>query len=325
MAGPRLLIMVLALLVAAGGCAAPAVPADRPADGAAPVTVQNCGVTTIYPEPPKSILAMNVTAVETMIMLGAGDRLIGRQTETDDPRPVPEAAAAFDRLEVLGKANLSGEKIADLGPELVVAGWDLFDEDEGRSRDQLRGYGIDTFGFTEYCAGGFAGFETLEKDLRDLGAILGQSDRAEKLITDLRGRLEQARSGLDGVQPVRTFYYDSGTDAPYTPGGPGVLSFIADQAKAPSVINDGQRPFVTASWEQVADQQPEVIVILDYPYSGTVADKIKILEANPVMATTPAVRQRRYVTLGLYDTFEGVRIPGAVEHLAEAVHGKRPR
>ncbi|GAB3763840.1 ABC transporter substrate-binding protein [Microlunatus parietis] len=282
-------------------------------------------MTTTYPEPPKSILAMNVTAVETMIMLGAGDRLIGRQTETDDPRPVPEAAADFDRLEVLGKANLSGERIADLGPELVVAGWDLFDEDEGRSRDQLLGYGINTFGFTEYCAGGFAGFETLEKDLRDLGAILGTPDRAEALIADLRERLDRSRSVLDGVRPLRTFYYDSGTDGPYTPGGPGVLSFIADQAKAPSVISGGERPFITASWEQVADQQPEVIVILDYPYSGTVADKIKILEANPLMASTPAVRQRRYVTLGLYDTFEGVRIPRTVEYLAEAVHGKQPR
>jgi iron complex transport system substrate-binding protein len=325
MARPRLLIMVMAMVVIAAGCAAPAAPAGPATGSAGAVTVENCGVRTTYRESPKSILAMNVTAVETMIMLGAGDRLIGRQTETDDPRPVPEAAAEFDRLEVLGRANLSGEKIADLGPELVVAGWDLFDEDEGRSRDQLRGYGIDTFGFTEYCAGGFAGFETLEKDLRDLGAILGAPDRAEALIADLRGRLDRARSALDGVQPLRTFYYDSGTDGPYTPGGPGVLSFIAEQAKAPSVITGGERPFVTASWEQVADQQPEVIVILDYPYSGTVADKIKILEANPLMASTPAVRQRRYVTLGLYDTFEGVRIPRAVEHLAEAVHGKQPR
>lgn len=313
--------LAVSWLMIVAGCAAPGSGAAEATGGPGAVTVQNCGVSMTYPAPPKSIFAMNVTVVETMILLGAGDRLVGRQAEIDDPRPVPEAAAEYDALPVVGKANLSGEAIAELAPELVVTGWDLFDEDEGRSREQLLGYGINSFGFTEYCDEGFTGFETLEKDLTDLGAILGEPERARSLSTRLRTELDQIDQDLAAIEPVRTFYYDSGTDGPYSPGGPGVLSYLAERAKAPSVITGGNAPFITASWEQVGEQQPEVIVILDYPYAGTVQDKIKILEANPIMATTPAVKNKRYVTLGLYDTFEGVRLSKAVRAIAEGVHG----
>ena len=47
-------------------------PADR-----FPLTIENCGVSTTYPEPPRRVVTMNQAATELMLELGLQDRLVG--------------------------------------------------------------------------------------------------------------------------------------------------------------------------------------------------------------------------------------------------------
>ncbi len=288
---------------------------------AQPVSITNCDRPATFDVPPQRIVSMNDHVTETLIQMGVGDRIVGMgYGEKDDP--LPEVADQFKAIPSLAAEYPTFEQIRDLDPDLVVGGMrSAFDDKNGLGRDRLEENGIQTFLFSEYCTAGFSDIDVLRTDFTQLGDILGVSDAAEKLTTSITDRLDAVRERLDaaGVEPTPTFFYDSGEDQPFTVGGVGIGNLIGDYARAQNITPEGPKPYFTTSWEVVGERAPEAIVVLDY--GDTNADgKIAYLKSQPIMATTPAIRNNRIVVVPLDDFFESSRLATSVEAIARGLH-----
>ncbi|MEE2061025.1 ABC transporter substrate-binding protein [Rhodococcus artemisiae] len=288
---------------------------------AEPVTITNCERTATFDTPPQRIISMNDHVTETLIQMGVGDRIVGMgYGEQSDP--LPETAEQFAEIPSLAKEYPTSEQVLDLEPDLIVGGMrSAFDEKNGFARDSLEAAGIGTFLFSEYCGAGFPDIGLLENDFAQLGSILGAEDEAAALTERITSELDTVRDRVDAadVQPVRTFFYDSGEAAPLSVGGVGIGNLIGEYAGAENVTSEGPKPYFETSWEVVGERQPEAIVVLDYG-STSADDKIEFLKNHPIMMTTPAVQNDRFIVVPLDDFFESSRMATSATTIARGLH-----
>lgn len=288
---------------------------------AEPVTITNCDRETTYDAPPQRIITMNDHVTETLIQMGAGDRIVGMgYGESDDV--LPEVADQFHAIPSLAEEYPTWEQIIDLEPDMVVGGMrSAFDEKEGRSRDALEAEGISTFLFSEYCGEGFPDLGMLETDYAQLGEVLGVEDGARELTEQITGGLTEIREALDdaGISGTPTFFYDSGEDVPMTIGGVGIGQLVGEYAGADNIFVEGEKPYVKTTWEILGERQPEAIVVLDYGATSA-DDKIAYLKAQPIMSTTPAIREDRIIVVPLSDFFESSRMVTSAQSIASELY-----
>ncbi|WP_182348500.1 ABC transporter substrate-binding protein [Tomitella gaofuii] len=308
------------------GCSRGSDDGDTSAAGSAttafvqPVSVQNCGRTETFDAPPQRIITLNGHVTETLIALGAGDRIVG--SAYPDSPPAPEIADAYNAIPQLSERFPTAEQVLDQNPDLVVGGMtSAFADKDGRGRDALEAAGIATFLFSEYCGDGFTGLDVLRNDFTQLGQVLGTPEQAKETVDGIVSSLDSIRDRIDasGAAPVRTFFYDSGTDQPTTIGTRGVGSVIAEYAGARNITPDSPKPYFPTSWETVGERAPEAIVVFDYG-DQTAQQKIDFLKNQPIMATTPAVQNDRFVVVPLADMFESPRMVRAADTIARGLH-----
>lgn len=283
-----------------------------------PVTVQNCGVTTVYESPPERAVTLNQHATEVLLALGLEDRMAGTAYLDDAIRP--EYRDAYRDIPVLAKTYPSLERLLTADPDFVYGGYtSAFDPSAGRSRERLAELGIHTYLNREQCADGPVTMDTLAAEITTVGRIFGVPERAEKLVSDMRRRIDQIRARVGAAPEVPVFVYDSGQRAPLTAGGAGIGNTMITLAGGRNVFADVPDSFAEVSWEQVVARQPHVIVIYDYG-DTSVERKKRFLLSQPTLADVPAIRERNFAVLPLSSVVLGVRVPGAVEHLARVLH-----
>ncbi|WP_235686897.1 ABC transporter substrate-binding protein [Tomitella gaofuii] len=291
---------------------------------AEPVTIENCGRTETFDAPPQRIVSMNRHVTETLIQLGVGNRIVG-MAQDDQKSPLPEVVDQLAKIPSLSEGYPPAEKVLDLQPDFVVAGMSsAFSDKSGLSREALESHGIRTFLFSEYCGEGFSDIGVLEDDFTDLGRVLGVVPAAQALIERIVGGLGAVRDRLDaaGVQPVRTFFYDMGEEQPTTIGSAGIGNLIAQYTRAENIAPDQPKPFYRTTWEIVGDRAPDAVVVDNFDMIGT-ADgdrKIDFLKNQPIMQTTPALRNDRFVMVPLSNMFESTRMVMAAETIARGLH-----
>ncbi|MCO1578260.1 ABC transporter substrate-binding protein [Crossiella sp. SN42] len=310
-------VCALTLLIPACGnpAAAPSAPAAQ--------EIGNCGRTQKFDGPPKRILSLNQHATEILVALGVTDRIVG--TAFPDTPDVPaEIAADYAKVKTIAEKYPSAEQLLGAEPDLVVGGYaSAFAEKDGRGREALEAKGIRTFLLSENCPDATASISTYTEDLTALGRALGVTDRAAKLVEQTTKAVEEVTAKVAAANrpAVPVFFYDSGEQAPFTVGGRGLGNDLARRAGGRNIFADVAKVFGDASWEQVAERAPEVIVLVDYlGDNGGVDAKRRFLAAHPLASGTPAMRNKRLVTLTLPDLIEGIRLPAALRTLAAGVH-----
>ena len=289
---------------------------------AEPVTITNCEREATFEAPPQRIITMNHHVTETLVQMGVGDRIIGRAYVDRDSEVLPEVADEVEAIPGLADEYPTWEQIIDLEPDMVVGGMSsAFNEKEGRGRDALEAEGISTFLFSEYCGEGFPDLGMLETDFDQLGRVLGVEEQADALTDRIVGGIEDVRLALDeaGVQSTPTFFYDSGEDVPMTIGGVGIGQLVGEAAGADNIFTEGEKPYVKTTWEILGERQPEAVVVLDYGATSA-ADKIAHLKQQPIMSTTPAVREDRFVVIPLDDLFQSSRMVTSAQTIARELY-----
>ncbi|MGB4137876.1 MAG: putative F420-0 ABC transporter substrate-binding protein [Microbacterium sp.] len=321
----RTLALALVLLAApalascsAGAAVPPSAPPSTNATTTAPVSIDNCGTEiTVGSTPPQRIVTVKSQALELLLALGAGDRIVG-SAFSDGPLPHDLAAAGAD-IPVLSDKLPSKETVLALEPDLVFAGWESNFSVEGvGERDALQKLGITTYVAPAACKEKAympnpLTFDQVFAGFTEAGELVGEQDAAARLVAAQRAQLKAIVPDTHGLTAV---WYSSGKDQPFVGAGIGAPEMIMSAAGLKNAFADVADSWTSTSWELVADANPDVIVLVDSAWNSA-AQKIALLKANPVTAELDAVVHERFIVVDFPATEAGVRNVDAVESLVK--------
>ena len=298
-----------------------ATPAPAPTATPEPagVTIDNCGVETVYDAVPQRVVATDTSALEVLVALGLQDHVIGYFGGTPD-RLQPQHQARAALVERLGGSfpYPSLEAVLAPGPDLVFSYG--FNESAGLTGPNLRDSDVHSFSFTEACPG-FTGDVTLEvmfEDVRAVAQIFEVEDRGEELIASWERQIAEVAAAVPAGEPVRVFYFDSGEEAPFTALSGSVMSDIISRAGGKNILSDVSGTWGTVEWEAVVDGDPELIIFVDYGFGGPDANRA-FLESNPALSGMPAVVNGQYMALTFLQSVPGPQNLDGLIKVATAV------
>ena len=315
---PRILAIPLLLTVLLAACApAPAAspgstdgpslsPSAAPSElSAYPVTLtDDAGRSVTIAAEPERIVSLAPSNTEIVCALDACDRLVGVTNFDDFPAEVAEV-----RDVVIG-AQVDTEAVVAADPDLVLAAGNELTPSPVIA--QLRDLGLTVM--TLYP-------ETLDDVYEGIGLVGAALDRgadAADLVGGMRERAANVEAAVAGGGRPRTFY-EVGVfeNTIFTAGGGSFLASLVDLAGGEPIVGD---PFGTISLEALVVADPELIVLGDASYDGTItADSVAV---RPGWAELTAVREGNVIEFAddLVVTRPGPRVVAGLEALARAIH-----
>ena len=268
------IILALVGLVSACSPAAPIIPASQTVQAFADITAADVPteepmVTTIQVTddlgneitlagPARVIISISPSLTEILYGVGAGDRLVGRDSNSQFP---VDAIAAVD----LGGMwdGIPVEDLLALEPDLILAG-EIYAAD---AIQELRDLGL-----VVYWQKNPADFEGLFDNIRDIAVLTGTEEIAENLVQSLSERVLMLDEKLTAVDESPLVFYEldaSDPANPYTPGGSTFISYIISQAKGVNLGDSLAGEWVQISSEELIKQNPDFILLADALYGIT--------------------------------------------------------
>lgn len=301
----------------AGGDDSAAGESGHAGDAAFPREVDNCGFDVTVASPPQRIVTIKSTSTEMVLALGLGERIVATAF-SDGPLPA-ELSFPGQAPPVLSDKAPSAEAVLAVEPDFVFAGWEsnLTAETAGERAD-LADLGVSTYVAPPACQEADyqpdpLTFEHIFDFIAETGTLLGAPDQARELIAAQRDELATITPSSAGMTAL---WYSSGSDIPFVGGGIGAPQLLMDTAGLRNINADVDQTWASVSWEAIADQDPDVIVLVDSEWNSA-AHKIDVLTANPMTAAMTAVQESRYLTIPFPASEAGVRSVGAAAALAE--------
>lgn len=260
--------------------------------------------------PYRRIVSLSPSITETLFALGLGDRVVG---VTRYCRWPPEAQ---QRTVVGGYLDPNYEAILALRPDLVIL--------RGEKDEFVQGFR--TLGL-EVLAVRHQSVADILSAIEAIGRTCGAAAQADRLLADLRARLDRLRGKTAGLPRPRVLLVVEralgvGTiqDA-YVAGADGFLNDMLNLAGAQNACPKTAVGVPVVSAEGVMQMNPDVIVELMSPERAGGRSHAELLADWRPLATVAAVRAGR---LHVVDD-EGILVPGPrfyrlAERLARLVH-----
>lgn len=310
------------LLAGCGGQVAQqpeAQPAQEAVSTYAPVTIENCGLTITYEQPPQRAVAMAQHATEVMLTLGLQDHMAGT-AYLEDPI-LPDLADAYQQIPVLSDTYPSREVFLGVEPDFLYAGWvSAFRDEVAGPREALLDLNINSYLAHANCLESKATIEDVFTDFLNIGKIFGVSERAEAYVAEKRERLAEIHAVTQGADAkVKVFVFDSGDEAPYTAAGTGIVNALLEEAGGVNIFADVEGGFATVNWETVIERDPDVIVLHHASWS-TAEEKIEYLKDTEALAALRAVQEERFVIVEFTATQPGPRSIDVIEDLFQGFY-----
>tara|TARA_B110000091_G_scaffold178571_1_gene194404 strand:- start:1044 stop:1979 length:936 start_codon:yes stop_codon:yes gene_type:complete len=288
----------------------------------AETSVQSCNRTVTFAAPPERAISNDVNLTEMMLVLGLTDRMVGYTGINGWNKLDAEMREGVAALPELSERYPSKEVLVGADADFFFAGWNYGMKVGGEvTPETLEPFGIQVYELTESCTHimdkGRASIEDMYIDLMNLGRIFDVEDRAAALVDGYRADLAAFTDDLETGEPPRVFVYDSGEDAPFTAGLYAMPTAMIGAAGGTNIMDGFEKSWGTVTWEAVVEQNPEVIVIINYG-EVTAEQKRDFMMSNPAFAGIDAVRNDRFVTLEYVEATPGPRNIQAIKTLAEA-------
>ncbi|HON95984.1 MAG TPA: helical backbone metal receptor [Deltaproteobacteria bacterium] len=236
---------------------------------------------------PGRIVSLAPSITRELSDLGAQDLLVGATTHC----PLPAGTS----VRIVGSpGRISIERVYALKPAIVLASTDCNSRADVAA---LKGLG---------CAiHVFAGCETLAcmcTSFRELGDLLGRSDRADAIVKDVQARIRAIESGVRATHRPKVFW-QVGASPLVTASDATFAGEFLRRAGAVNVFGDARMRYPRVNAEEVLRRDPDVIIVVSrmepgsgstlwerYPGMSAVrSGRVHELSADLVCQPTPAM------------------------------------
>lgn len=318
---PKNVFTVIALLSCAGMLAAcgssAAESTAQTASGDYPLTVDNCGVSVTFDQPPERVVTIKSTTTELLLALDVADSIVA-SAFSDGPVPKQWREESTD-IPVLSDKAPSQEAVLELEPDLIYAGWESNLEPEtAGDRETLAKLDVQSYVSPAACKEPTYQPEKMTFDLlfdqfEEVGAIFDVPDNAAKLIAEQKKELADIATAKKGTTAL---WYSSGSDIPYVGAGIGAPQMVMEALGLTNIAADVDDTWTPMGWEHIVANNPDVIVLVDATWNSA-ETKIKRLESNPVTSRMHAVKSKQYLTIDFPASEAGVRSAPATVNLSK--------
>ena len=310
----KLSCLVLALLLSLTCLSGAAIAAE---DDYGVVTIQNGDRVVTFTSMPTGVLCANLYSAENLVMLGLGDRIVGKNVHTNPAEvPLEELAEAFENIPEIERSN---ENAVASGADLLIGQISAFKDSSWGTYEQLEAEGINCLTIT----GTIVPDETVDDiytDIENLGKIFKVEDRAAALIADMKASIAETNSMVadkkDEEKP-RVFVLDMFKEDQIYTTAAGLESNLIELAGGINTTRKAadSRWFYT-SVETLVEANPDIIIINDYG-NQSVEDKIAYVTNNPACSDIPAVVNNRFLVVPLVSVMQDIRAASACRTMAE--------
>lgn len=209
-----------------------------------PLTVtDDLGRTVTIKSEPKRIIAMLPSHTETLFALGAGDKLVGIDIYSNYPK------TATDKIKKVGSGYQPDlEAIVALKPDLVFAD----ESSSSKLTAKLEAAGLTVYGGTAQTYN-----EVFEK-IAVLGKITNRETNATKLITKMRGDLNDLQKSVLKLPKVSTYYEID--PAPYSVGPNSFIGTLMTKAGGQNIISAKLGDFPKIDPELIVKANPTIMI-----------------------------------------------------------------
>lgn len=253
---------------------------------------------------PATIVSMVPSNTEILFELGLADAIVGVNDYDDYP-------AEALKKEKIGGQDFNVEKIVSMNPEIVFA----HESGLGKGKEglqQIRDAGIPVF-----VVKNAASFEETYTTIETIGQATGKTVEAEKIITDMKAKVEEVLAKLVTVDNKKTVFVETSPEPNiYTPGKNTFMDQMLEMIGAENIAADQEDWFMIAP-EEIINRNPDVIIVL-YDYIETaVAD----VYARPGFDTITAIKEKAVVQVKENITSRtGPRLAEGLEEIAKAIY-----
>lgn len=242
------------------------------------------------------IISLAPHTTEIIFALGSGDKLLAVSDHSDFP------VEASQLPSVANHNGLNFEKIMRLQPDLIVA-W----QGGNKPQDLAR---LASLGFNMYYSHPQRP-EDISDELRGLGKVLGQENKAEKLAQAFTDELTKIKSTYHSDDKVPVFYYMWSTPL-MTIGSRAWANYLLNICGAQNIFSDAPTAYPEVSIEQVIRRQPQKIIAA---MNASLADVSTFWQAKRELLAAPLMlvdpdKLHRFTP----------RLIGGLKHLCLQIH-----
>jgi iron complex transport system substrate-binding protein len=274
--------------------------------------------TVTLTKPAERIIALHDHLAEAIRILGAEDRIVGI-----DNRAITENPEFWPRLlnrPAVGGFNPSYEKIMELNPDVVLAFasfyMEPFDKLERLEGTNIHVVAVDCFRI-----------DTLDREMRILGKVVGSEERAEKFIAFYQGYLKQIEHRIQEIKQDERIrvYYESKNEMGHTCGPDSSSHLALMKAGAINVFSDAAITYPHVSSEAVIERNPDVIIkdiSLMSGYGYAKASVKELSEIKKAIVNRPGWNEIKAVKNGkvYVSTFGSVTNPIKIAYYAKTLY-----
>ncbi|HET7928735.1 MAG TPA: ABC transporter substrate-binding protein [Actinomycetota bacterium] len=254
--GKRLsIVVVLVLAPSVAACGSNGRSDDAPAGDAAspsaepssfPVTVEGTSGRVTIDERPERIVSLSPTATEDLFAIGAGQRVIAVDDQSNFPPGAPQTELSGFEPNV--------EAIAGFEPDLVV-----FATEPGDLGSSLEGLGI-----TALQLDAAPTLEVAYEQIEQLGLATGHADQARALVDDMRSEIQGLVNAADPA-PGTSFYYEL-DDTLYSVTSETFIGQLFEMLGLENIADEagkGSGGYPQLSAEYILASDPDLIFLAD--------------------------------------------------------------
>ncbi len=242
------------------------------------IVTDGLGRDVVIEAPPQRIASVSLATDEMLFDLVGPDRILGVTHFASDAAisNIADRLAGIERTDLIGTPEL----LISLDADLII----LSTYNNPAALDQLLDAGVPIF-----VLDGFRSLDDIRTNLRTLGRVTGEEDRAEDLIAIMDSELAAVQEAVEGYDPVRVLYYEPG-GITYGPGS--TVDELITLAGGINVIAEADLgPYPLINPEYIIAVDPDVILLGGW-FSAE-DDPIDWITHDPVLGSLHAVQSGR--------------------------------